>query len=147
MCSAMALGEPCVPVTVLNELDRLLVDWRLRAHSSDAPPYRPGETQWTKLPRGVLPRAQTPALTLSQMSLRFDTAELQGNERGAVSKVNHTPWERATPGRRRHHPQGLTMTNVDRLPAPLLCQLAVVRHVQVKELAARVARTTAASCS
>lgn len=31
-----------------------------------------------KLPRGVLLRPQPPALTLSQMSLRFDTAELQG---------------------------------------------------------------------
>jgi hypothetical protein len=31
-----------------------------------------------KLPRGVPPRPQSPALTLCQMSLRFDTAELQG---------------------------------------------------------------------
>ncbi|KFX63949.1 hypothetical protein KBK24_0119915 [Burkholderia sp. K24] len=31
-----------------------------------------------KLPRGARLRPQSPALTLSQMSLRFDTAELQG---------------------------------------------------------------------
>jgi hypothetical protein len=30
----MALGEPRVMVAVLRELERLLVDWRLRAHSS-----------------------------------------------------------------------------------------------------------------
>ena len=31
-----------------------------------------------KLPRGVRLRPQSPALTLTQMSLRFDTAELRG---------------------------------------------------------------------
>ncbi|MEM5300239.1 hypothetical protein VSR82_39470 [Burkholderia sp. JPY481] len=40
-----------------------------------------------KLPRGVLPRPQLPALTLSQMSLRFDTAELQGMSAAQRARV------------------------------------------------------------
>ncbi|WP_157697789.1 hypothetical protein [Caballeronia calidae] len=35
VCSAMELGEPRVNVAVLCNLHRLLVDRRLRAHSSD----------------------------------------------------------------------------------------------------------------
>jgi hypothetical protein len=106
MCSGMALGEPRVTVAVLSELDRLLVDWSLRAHSPD------GSTTVREKRNGQAAKGRIPTPTTACTNAVSDESEVRhrrasGNERGAARKGNHTPCEPAAPGRRRRHRQGV----------------------------------------
>jgi hypothetical protein len=106
VCSAMELGEPRVTVAALCGLHRLLVDRRLRAHSSD------GFNIVREKRNGQAAKERSSTNAIASGDAAPDEHEVRqrrtsGNERGAARKGDHASCEPADTSRGRHHREGV----------------------------------------